>query len=52
MNAAVTTRPVATTPGPYRAGDLAYLVALADTGCRRGTVVVRVPPTPSEGLRS
>ena len=51
MNAAVTGRPVATTPGPYRAGDLASLVALADTGRRRGTVVVRIPPTPSEGHR-
>ena len=27
-----TDHPVATTPGPYRAGHLAYLVELADTG--------------------
>ncbi|GEM_PF-5984286 len=27
-----TGHPVATTPGPYRAEDLAYLVELADTG--------------------
>ena len=52
MNAAVTGRPVATTPGPYRAVDLAYLVELADTGRTRGNVVVRLPPSHPEGDRS
>ena len=41
-----TGHPVATTPGPYRAVDLACPVELTDTGRTRGTAVVRIPHPP------